>query len=306
MITERERQRLDEEELRLLSLFEKEQHPALLNEVDQLAKAGSLTAGVMGIAALSLSAVERYEEAAKAAAGALEQEPGWAWLHAALATAQAGRGQMADAEAAQRRAAQVMAGEPAYAAGLAMYLRQSGDVKQAARVARQALMLDPAHAGALTELGLALWAEGSPAEALTCLRQAQTAAPEGAEAFVHEGRIHLSLGDRPAARAVLRAALVRAPGLPEAENRMAESLAGGPVRGILLHLLNLGRITLVGWLIIAFLYYLLFRFLEFLWKWQPATLPAGKALLLITLSYLLGGALLGHLLRWCFRTGWPR
>lgn len=89
---------------------------------------------------------------------------------------------------------------------------------------------------------------------------------------------------------------------------MAVTLTGKrePARTLLIHLLNVARVTVVGWLMISFLYYLLFRLVEFFWKWQPVTMPLGRAVLLITLYYLGGAMAIGHLLRFLFRKGWPK
>lgn len=308
MITEREAHLLDEDARRLLALHQKEQNAALLNEVDELSKRAPLTPGVLGVAAMALTALERSDEAVKAAGHAAKAEPGWAWLHHALAAARARLGHLEEALAAQRQAAQLMPGEPGYTAGLARYLREAGQPDQAVRTARQALLTAPAHPGALNELGLALQAAGDPAGALEAFRQAQATDPAGAEAHISEGVLHLRAGARKEARKSLRAALKRHPGLPEAENRMVETLAGkqGFLHTALIHILNLGRLNVVGWLMIAFLYYVGFRLLQILWRYLPATLPAAQALLIATLAWLLGGMALGHLLRLLFRTGWPR
>lgn len=310
MIAEPEVKLLDPEALRLLDLYEKGQHAPLLNEVDELSKAGPLKAGVLGLAALSLSAMERHTDAVKAAKQALAQEPRWAWLYEALAAAEAGPGTpdaLSRAMATQQRAVQLAPAEPAYGAALARYQRQAGNPSEAVATARKALQANPAHAGALNELGLALQASDDREGALQAFRQAQEAAPTDPDGYLHEGTLQSRAGDRGAACHALREALRRQPGMPTAEDRMAETISGptGPARATLLHLLFIGRITLMGWLIIAFFYYLLFRLLEFIWKLWPAMLPVGRGLLLITLAYLLGGLALGRLLRLAFRMGWP-
>jgi tetratricopeptide (TPR) repeat protein len=308
LIAERERTVLDPEARRLLSAYEKEQYAALLTEVDELSKVGPLSPGLLGVAGLSLNAMERFNEAAKAAGTALLQQPGWAWLHTVLAAAEAGQGHLPEALVAQRQAAQLLSGEPWYTTLLARYQRMSGQPEQAARTARQALLLDSAHSGALNELGLALLESGDATRALTHFREAQEAAPREAEAHLNEARLHHRAGDRSAERRALREALHRNPRLTEAEDLMALTLTGKsePARKLLIHLLNLARVTVVGWLIISFFYYLLFRLMEFFWKWQPVTMPVGRAVLLITLCYVVGAMAIGHLLRSLFRRGWPR
>jgi tetratricopeptide (TPR) repeat protein len=307
VVAERERKALDSAALGLLGLYEQEQHPHVLNEVDQLSKGGALSPGVLGVAALSLTAVDRYAEAVTAAGEAIRREPGWAWLYAALAVAEAGQGALQAAVEAQRQAVRLMPGEPAYGASLARYERLRGHPDLAARTARQALMVDGGHPDALNELGLALLALGNPTAALDQFRNVQAAAPDQPAGFLGEGLLHLGAGARREARRALREALRRKPGLIEAENRMAETIAGtrGPGRAAILHLLMLGRVTLVGWLIVAFVYYLLFRLLEFIWRIAPATQPFSRGLLLATLAYLLVGLGIGTLLRFLFRKGWP-
>ncbi|HLN61169.1 MAG TPA: tetratricopeptide repeat protein [Symbiobacteriaceae bacterium] len=287
----------------LLDLYRDGQYAPLLAEVDQLAKEGQVGAPELGLTALALTALERHEEAVKAAGEAVKRAPDQAWLHDTLAAAEAGLGRLERATEAQRRAAQLLPGEPAYTARLAKYQRLNGEHDLAVRTARQALLTDPGHPEALNELGLALQATGDTAGALAQFRAAQEAAPAAAEAYVNEGVLHLRAGARGEARRAFRAAVQRRPGWEEAENYLVRSMTGerGPLTATLLHLLNLGRFTLVGWLIVAFLYYLLFRLLEFVWKAWPATLPLGRGLLMATLVYLLGGLAVGKVLRFLLR-----
>lgn len=308
VIAERERRQLGEGAAKLLQLYEKGQHPHLLNEVEMLSKAGALPADVLGMAALSLIESERYADAARAAGEALKAAPGQAWLHHALAAAEAGQGRPESAVEAARRAVQLMPGHPVYGASLARYLRLTGQVDAAIRTARQALLPDSSHTGALCELGLALAAAGDRSGALEQFRMAQQAAPDDPEGFLHEGALHMAAGARAEARAALHQALDRYPGWAEAENQLAQTLAGrgGPGRALLLHALSLGRVNVVGWGMIAFLYYLLFRLLEFIWKMWPAALPVGQVLLVGTLVWLVGGLALGRAVRFAFGRGWPR
>lgn len=308
MISDRERRQLSEGAQQLLQLYEKGEHPHLLNEVEVLSKEGALRPDLLGLAALSLVAVERYADAARAAQEAVRAAPGQAWLHHALAAAEAGQGRLEAAINGQSQAVRLMPGFAGYGAALARYYRLSGKADAAARAARQALLTDSAHPGALCELGLALADAGDPGGALEQFRLAQQAAPGESEGYLHEGALHLRSGAGREARAALHAALARRPGSSEAEDRLAETLAGGrrPLRTALLHMLNVGRVTVVGWLMIAFLYYLLFRLLEFLWDTWPVLLPAGRVLLLGSLAWLLGALLAGRLLRFAFQHGWPR
>lgn len=308
MIAERERRQLGDGAVKLLQLYEKGQHPHLLNEVEMLSKGGALPADVLGMAALSLLESERFAEAAKTAHEALKAAPGQAWLHHALAAAEAGQGRLEEAIAAARRAVQLMPGYPEYGASLARYLRLSGQMDAAVRTARQALLTDSGHTGALCELGLALAAAGDRSGALEQFRMARQAAPDAPEPYLHEGSLHLAAGARAEARAALHGALARSPGWPDAENLLALTVAGqsGPGRAMLLHALSLGRVNVVGWGMIAFLYYLFFRLLEFIWKMWPAALPVGQTLLIATLVWLVGGLVLGRAMRFAFGRGRPR
>jgi Flp pilus assembly protein TadD len=308
MIAERERRQLSDGAVKLLQLYEKEQHPHLLNEVEMLSKAGALPADVLGMAALSLIESERFAEAAKTAREALKAAPGQAWLHHALAAAEAGQGQLEAAVEAARRAVQLMPGHPTYGASLARYLRLAGQVEAAVRTARQALLTDGADVGALCELGLALAAAGDRSGALEQFRMAQQADPGAPEPYLNEGALHLAAGSKAESRAALHGALARFPGWADAENLLARTVAGrtGPGQAALLHALSLGRVNIIGWSMIAFLYYLLFRLLEFIWKMWPAALPVGQVLLVATLVWLVGGLALGRTVRFAFGRGWPR
>lgn len=305
IMTHPETERLDAEARRLLPAYEKGQYTSLLAEVDELSKRGPLTAGLLGLAAASLVAMERYDEAVTAARGAVEREPRWAWLYLALSRAEGGRGNWATATDAARIAMQIVPGEPGYLANLSACQRQSGQPDLAARTARQALVLDPAHVESLNQLGLALEAQGDEQGALEQFRQAQSASPEQAGPYLNEGALHQRAGRTAEARRAFQAALRQNPGLNDAEDRLAESLSENPMaRRGLKHLLALARLSLIGWGVVAFFYYLLFRLLEFFWRMWDVLLPVGRALLVVSLVWILGGAMAGWTLRLWFR--WVR
>jgi Flp pilus assembly protein TadD len=304
MISEREWQALSADGSRLAALYRKGQNAPLLTEVDQLAKEGPLQPDVLGVASLALTALERYAEAIKAAEGALALAPDQAWLFSALAAGYAGQGDLARAVASQRRAAQLSPAAAEHTINLVRYIRMAGEAESAAKVARQAMLQHPAHAGLHVELGLSLLDLGQRAEALAQLRAAQQAAPGDFSGYENEGVLHLRSGDQREARRALRKSLQRSPGRTESENLMAATL--GTPGSVFRHLLDLGRVNLIGWLIIVFLYYLLFRLMEFFWKQWPQTLPLGRMLLLGALCYLVGGLLVGRTLRLLFRTNWPK
>ncbi|MFZ5814883.1 MAG: tetratricopeptide repeat protein [Bacillota bacterium] len=302
IMTGGEMERLDADARRLLDACAKGQHTSLLAEVDQLSKEGPLSVGLLGVAAASLIALERYDEAVTAARGALEREPRWAWLYQVLSRAEAGRRNWAAANDAAKAAVQLMPGEPAYLANLAACQRQAGQAELAVRTARQVLVLDPVHLEGLNQLGLALEAAGDPEGALEQFRRAQREQPDHPDAYLHEGMLHRRNGRLPEARRAFQEALRRQPGLAAAEDLLAEGLSPHPlVQRAVMHLLGLARLTVVGWAIVAFLYYLLFRLLEFLWRFFDFMLPVGRALLGGTLLWLVGGALAGWALRLLLR-----
>ncbi|MEW8978492.1 MAG: hypothetical protein AB2385_08825 [Symbiobacterium sp.] len=282
----------------LLELYQKGEHHALLAEVDHLSRSGPLPPDVLGLAAASLVALQRYEEAATAARGAVRQAPRTAWLHHVLSQAELGRGEKGPALEAADTACRLLPGHPDYLATLAACQRESGDAVAAAATARRALVGAPTHAGALNQLGLALAASGDEAGALEQFVRAQQAAPREPEAYLNEAALHRKARRVPEARRALRAALQQNPGLLEAEEQLAETLTASPlVHGLLKHLIHLSRLTLTGWAIVAFLYYLFFRLLEFLWKHFAVMLPVGRVLLAVAAAWLLGGALAGRLVR---------
>lgn len=293
------------EDRHYLELYQRGQYARLLGELEEPLKDRRATPGMLGLAALACTALGRADEAADLAAAASRAQPGWAWLHGALAAAEGARGDLQRALAAQRQAVRLAPGDAGCRALLARYERLSGQAAAAAETAREALRLDPAHAGARNELGLALLARGDRAGALEQFRRARELAPDDPYAYYHEGLVHLAAGARAEARRCFRAALRRSPDLDEAEEALVASVAGRHawLRGTLLHLLAWGRLGLMGWCVAAFFYYVGFRVLQMLWNYFPGLLPAARALLQISLVYLLGAGTAGRLLRWLVRLG---
>lgn len=302
IMTQTEMERLDADTRRLLEAYEKGQYTSLLAEVDELSKRGPLSAGLLGLATASLVAMERYEEAVTAGRGAVEREPRWAWLHLALSRAHVGRGDWLKATESARVAMQIMPGEPTYLANLSACQRQSGQADLAMRTARQALLTAPEHTESLHQLGLALEAAGDTAGALAQFHRAQAVQPDEPAAYLHEGMLHRRAGRISESRRAFREALRRNRGLTEAEDRLAESLSDSPLaRHGLMHLLTLARLSIIGWAVVAFFYYLLFRLLEFFWRTWPVFVSVGRGLLVVTVVWLVGGAVLGWGLRAALR-----
>lgn len=302
IISPAETQALEPAALALLEIYRKGEHTALLAEVDQQSKSGPLPPDVLGLAAASLLALERYDEAVKAAGHATAQSPHKAWLHHVLGRAELGRGDRDKALQAAQTACRLMPDYPDYLATLAACQRESGDPAAAAATARRALAAAPDHAAALLELGLALAALGDEAGALERLREAQAAEPKAAAPYLAEADLHTKAGRTAEARRALQRALRELPDLVEAEERLAGTVGRSALlHRTLIHLIHLSRLTVTGWLIVAFLYYLFFRLLEFLWKYFAVLLPAGRVLLAFTALWLLGGAVAGRLLRGTLR-----
>src|SRR5690606_24270913 len=144
--------------------------------------------------------------------------------------------------------------------------------------------------------------QGDDAGALDHFRQAQAAEPQDPAAYLAEADLQTKAGRTAEARRALQRALREMPDLVEAEERLAETVGRSRLlHRTLIHLIHLSRLTVTGWLIVAFLYYLLFRLLEFLWKYFAVMLPVGRALLAVTAIWLLGGAAAGRLLRGTLR-----
>lgn len=307
MAENREWERLDPEARRLLEMHARGQYAALLNEVDDLSKRGPLTAGMYAVASYALTELERHAEAVNAARLSIQQDSGWAWPHHLLAAAEAARGRLNEAISAQSRAVALEPGEPGYGANLARYQRLSGKAEAAVKTALQALAVDTDHVGARNELGLALQARGDRSGALTEFRRAQAQAPGDPLPWLSEGVMLLDEADLAGARAAFHQALARKPGMPEPEDRLADTLTPpGSGRRTLHHLLWFGRLNLVGWAMIIFLYYVTFRLIQMVWKAIPALLPVAQGLLWVSMGYLLGSLVLGRGLRFAFRRGWPQ
>lgn len=305
VISSREAQLLAPEDQRFLELYRSAQYTRLLGEVEEPIKAERATVGMLGLAALACAALGRAGEAQELAGTAVRAQPGWAWLHHAVAAAHAAGGNLPGALAEQRQATRLAPGEPGYLVMLAQYERALGAPAAAARACRQALLQDPEHVSALNELGLALMELGDAAGARQQFRRAQELAPGDPYGYYHEGLLHRTAGAPAAARACFRAALRRSPRFDQAENRLADLLAGGRpwLQRALRQLLFFGRMGLMGWTITAFFYYVGFRLLQILWGFVPGLLPAAQGLLWVSLAYLLGAGAGGRLLRWGLRLG---
>jgi tetratricopeptide (TPR) repeat protein len=122
-----------------------------------------------------------------------------------------------EAEAAYREAIRAAPESAQAYNNLAMLLADAaGRSEEAVKLARNALMLDPANPRMLDTLGYALYKSGATGEAADILERARGRArwlPPAAQAeiAVHLARVHLANGDVHLAREVLRDALQLAP-----------------------------------------------------------------------------------------------
>lgn len=312
-------------------LWQEGAHGALLNEIGQAMKAGELPAEGYGLGALACIALERFDEAVKAGQNGVALAPREAWLYGALAEAYRGLSRAASttsdwakAIAAADQAVRLAPSEPAWHALGARLRREAGFTAEALQVAERGLQRHPQSEHLLVERALARGAESgalpdpgalpspgvSPnSGAVADLHQAQALAPTDPWPFEAEGLLH-TLAGRPAqaASAYRRALRLAAPGpAREAiEDQLARVIAPrAPLASLLRLLLLAARVTLIGWAVILFGYYIFFRLLQIGWKLAPAFKPFGQGLLLAT---AVGGALLvvaGHLTRFLLRQGRP-
>jgi tetratricopeptide (TPR) repeat protein len=296
--------RAQEELVRWRQLWEQGVHGALLNEVGARLKEGTLPAEGYGLAALACLGLQRYEEAVRAAQNGVARAPREAWLYGVLAEALIATTHWERAIVAADQAARLAPEEPAWAALGARCRRLAGHLKEALELAERALRRHPSSVLLLVERGCAR-AETDPAAALEDFRQAQGLAPADPAPWLAEGDLQARVGNWEGARRAYGQALRRAtaPGVVEAaEDGLVKARAvGAPLLRLLL---LTARITVIGWCVILFAYYLFFRFLQIGWRIAPAFRPVGQSLLLIT---AVGGGVLvlaGHGFRWMMRRRW--
>lgn len=210
----------------------------------------------------------------------------------------------AKAIAAADQAVRLAPSEAAWHALGARLRRTAGFPAEALQSAERGLLRHPQSAHLLVERALATQDQSA---ALADLQQAQSLAPTDPWPWEAAGELHSRAGRRPEAAAAYRRALRLAPPGP-ARDATLDRLAGviapkAPLAGLLRLLLLAARVTVIGWAVILFGYYILFRLLQIGWKLAPAFKPFGQGLLLVT---AVGGALVvvvGHLTRFLLRQG---
>jgi tetratricopeptide (TPR) repeat protein len=281
-------------------------HGALLSELKEAMKAGPLPAEAYGLGALACIALERFDEAVKAGQNGVARAPREAWLFGALAEAYRGlarsekepAGDWAKAIAAADQAVRLAPTESAWAALGARLRREAGFPTEALQTAERGLERHPESVPLLVERGLA---RGETSD----LRRAQQLAPTDPWPLEAEGMLHAQAGRHRAAASAFRRALRLAPRGSAAEAievQLAQAVAPRAA-GLLRLLLLVTRITVIGWGVILFGYYIFFRLLQMGWKLAPGFKPVGQGLLLAS---AVGGALLvvvAHLTRLLLRLG---
>lgn len=315
-------------------LWQEGAHGALLNEIGQAMKAGDLPPEGYGLGALACIALERFDEAVKAGQNGVARAPREAWLYGALAEAyrglaraqpnvpaSAGAGSGADAGsavpaedwakaiAAADQAVRLAPSEPAWHALGARLRYETGFPAEALQAAEKGLQRHPDAPHLLVERALASAASGAPPQnhAWADLHKAQALAPHDPWPFEAEGQLHLRAERYAEAAIAYRRALRLAasgPAREPIEDQLVRAVAPrAPLTALLRLLLLTARVTVIGWVIILFGYYIFFRLLQIGWKLAPAFKPFGQGLLLVTAG---GGALLvvaGHLARLLLRHG---
>lgn len=132
-------------------------------------------AGVLRRTGLS----RKQPEAERLARRAIGLSPGMAAAHAALAETLPLATQRDEAVAAARRASELAPGNAAHLELLATLCHRGGMTEAAVAAAERAIALAPDNAPARVTLGQALLEQDRPAEAITALRDALEADPEG-------------------------------------------------------------------------------------------------------------------------------
>jgi len=111
---------------------------------------------------------------------------------------------------------------------------QAGDVARAERLYRRILATNPTHGEALTNLGLALLAQGRVPEAVVVQRRALALRPDAIQVMLNLADTLRAHGDRPAALAAFRHAARHMPPSPVVQNIIGTILAelGQPAEAV--------------------------------------------------------------------------
>ncbi len=170
----------------------------------------------------------RAEDALRDARRAVQLEPAFYAAFCQLGGILRALGRLEEAAAAFRRAAAIDPRGSEAQAGLGNVLHsrgslffETGDFTGAEVSLREALVHAPAHPGILTNLGLALHAQGRTHDATDLYARAIAVRPDFAPAFLNWGNALKDAGDLAAAQAKYEEAIARAPDFAEALNNAA-------------------------------------------------------------------------------------
>jgi tetratricopeptide (TPR) repeat protein len=135
-----------------------------------------------------------------------------------------GQNKLAEAEAAYRRAVQLLPGDSQAHTGLGLLLAQRGATAEALELLRRACTLAPATAETHNNLGRLARACQLPEEALASFQAALALAPQQPEAHYNCAQAFAALGQRHEAMDAWRAALALAPSLAPAHYQLGLAL----------------------------------------------------------------------------------
>jgi serine/threonine-protein kinase len=165
------------------------------------------------------------EEAIRFFQAALALRPQSPGVHGDLGLALAGRGKLAEAEAAFRKATELKPDLAAAYSNLGSALKQQGKLAEAEAAYRKAIALKPDDTQAYTNLGRALYDQGKVAEAEAAFRKAIELNPDCADAHNNLGAILCDdLGKPAEAEAAFRKAIELKPGYAMAHSNLGIAL----------------------------------------------------------------------------------
>ncbi len=148
-----------------------------------------------------------------------------------------GQNRLVEAQAAYRRAVQLLPDDAQAHTGLGLLLAQGGATAEALELLRRACALAPANAEVHNNFGRLARAVNLPAEALASFQAALALAPQQPEAHYNCAQAYAALGRRSEAMAAWRAALTLAPNLAPAHYQLGLALQeAGDLPAARLHL----------------------------------------------------------------------
>ncbi len=164
------------------------------------------------------------EKAVRAFQKARSFDPNHAGAASGLAAAFAQLGQTGEALELAQHAVCLKPQDPGLRTQYGHLLNKTGDFHAAERELRAALEFEPARAGALTGLSIALDAQGRTKDAIACQNMAVGQTPQQAGPYAQLGQLQLKAGEHDAAAASFRSALAIDPSHPGALGGLVSTL----------------------------------------------------------------------------------